>query len=134
MIGERTTAFGWFTLMNMSFSSTEITPKIPELRSSSEFDALLTEELVVIFKHSNACDRSWGAHDEITDFHRDRPEVRLYIVSVLDSRPTSQHIAHVSGVEHQSPQVLVFRKGKVVGFASHLGVTAERVSTIIDNS
>lgn len=119
----------------MSFlSSTETTPKLPELRSNAEFDALLAEELVVIFKHSNACDRSWGAHDEMMEFHRDQSDVRFYLVSVLDSRPTSQHIAHVSGVEHQSPQVLVFRKGKVVGFASHLGVTADRVKTIIENS
>jgi bacillithiol system protein YtxJ len=125
----------WFNLLGMSFSSsTETTPKIPELRSNAEFDALLAEELVIIFKHSNACDRSWGAHDEIMEFRRDQPNVPLYLVSVLDSRPASQHIAHVSGVEHQSPQVLVFRRGKVVGFASHLGVTAERVKTIIENS
>jgi bacillithiol system protein YtxJ len=117
----------------MSFPSTETAPKIPELHSSAEFDALLAEELVVIFKHSSACDRSWGAHDEITDFHRDHPEVRLYLVSVLDSRETSRHIAAVSGVVHQSPQVLVFRKGRVMGSASHLTVTADRILSIIEN-
>lgn len=123
-----------FTLIYMPFPSTETKPEIPELNTRQEFDALLAEELVVIFKHSSACDRSWGAHQEMTEFHRDQPSVPLYLVSVLDSREVSRHIATISGVEHQSPQIIVFRKGKVIGSASHLAVTADRLTSIIQKN
>ena len=116
----------------MPLQSKESTKSIPELSTIRDFDALLSQELVVIFKHSNACDRSWGAHDEMSEFHRDQPDVPLYLVSVLDSREVSRHVANVSGVEHHSPQIVVFRKGKVVGSASHLAVTADRLTSMIE--
>ena len=124
----------WFTLVNMPFLSTETKPKIPELATSQDFDSLLAEELVVIFKHSSQCDRSWAAHAEITEFRRDQPSVPLYLVSVLDSQEVSRYIATVSGVVHQSPQVIVFRKGKMVGSASHLAVTADLVTSMIQGA
>ena len=118
----------------MSFLSTEIKPEIPELSSSQEFDALLAQELVVIFKHSHQCDRSWAAHAEMSDFHQDQPEVPLYLVSVLDCREVSRYVATASGVQHESPQIIVFRKGKVIGSASHLAVTTDRLIRIIQQS
>ncbi len=118
----------------MSFLSTETKPGIPEINTRQEFDTRLADELVVIFKHSSACDRSWAAHEEMADLQRDQPSVPLYLVSVLDSREVSRYIATVSGVEHQSPQVIVFRKGKVIGSASHLAVTADLVTSIIQRA
>ena len=118
----------------MQLQSTESTQTIPQLSTTRDFDALLAEDLVVIFKHSNACDRSWAAHDEITEFRRAQPDVALYLVSVLDSRPVARHVETVSGVQHESPQVVVFRKGKVVGSASHLAVTADRLTSIIQGT
>jgi bacillithiol system protein YtxJ len=118
----------------MSLQSTESRHSLPELSTIQAFDTLLGQELVVIFKHSTACDRSWGAHEEMAEFHRSQPDVPIYLVSVLDSREVSRHVAKVSGVEHQSPQIVVFRRGKVVGSASHLAVTADRLTAIIENS
>ncbi|HSU33043.1 MAG TPA: bacillithiol system redox-active protein YtxJ [Bryobacteraceae bacterium] len=118
----------------MQLQSTESARIIPQLSTTRDFDALLSQDLVVIFKHSNACDRSWAAHDEITEFRRTQPDVPLYMVSVLDSRPVARHIETVSGVQHESPQVVVFRSGKVVGSASHLAVTADRLTSIIDGT
>ena len=118
----------------MQLQSTESTQAIPQLSTTRDFDALLGQDLVVIFKHSNACDRSWAAHDEITEFRRTQPDVLLYLVSVLDSRPVARHVETVSGVQHESPQIVVFRRGKVVGSASHLAVTADRLTSIIQGS
>lgn len=118
----------------MPFPLAETKPEIPELNTTQGFNSLLAEELVVIFKHSNACDRSWAAHGEMTEFHRDQPSVPLYLVSVLDSREVARHIAAVSGVQHESPQIVVFRKGRVIGSASHLAVTANRVASIVQKS
>lgn len=119
---------------SMSFPLTEAKQGIPELTTKQDFDALLTQELVVIYKHSNACDRSWMAHDEMVEFHRNEPTVPLYLISVLDSRDVSRHVESVSGVEHHSPQVIIFRKGKAVVSASHLAVTADFVSSAIQRS
>lgn len=118
----------------MQLQSTESTQSIPQLSTTKEFDALLAQDLVVVFKHSNACDRSWAAHDEMTEFRRTQPHVPLYLVSVLDSRPVARHVEAVSGVQHESPQIVVFRKGKVVGSASHLAVTADRLTSIIEST
>jgi bacillithiol system protein YtxJ len=40
----------------------------------------------------------------------------------------SQQIAARSGIEHESPQIIVFRRGVVVWSASHDDITAEALA------
>jgi bacillithiol system protein YtxJ len=40
----------------------------------------------------------------------------------------SQQIAARSGVEHESPQIIVFQRGAVVWNASHHDITAEALT------
>jgi bacillithiol system protein YtxJ len=99
--------------------------KIPEITETHEFDALLDQDLAVVFKHSHSCTISWLAHAKVSNFMSRQPEVSIHLVSVRRQREVSRHIAHRCGVEHASPQILVIRRGTVVAHASHGEITAE---------
>lgn len=105
--------------------------EIPELGSTEEFDALAGQELTVVFKHSPTCPVSLYAHQEVSRFCADQPGVPVYLVSVRRRREVSRHIADRTGVTHESPQVLVFRRGRLVGAASHEDITAESLSSLL---
>ena len=50
------------------------------------------------------------------------------MVSPEFQRPLSQLIAARSGVEHESPQVIIFRRGAPVWNASHHDITTDALA------
>ena len=65
-----------------------------------------------------------SALDEVETFLRQQPNLTAFIVDARAQRPLSQLIAARSGVEHASPQVIVFRRGTPIWSASHQDITA----------
>jgi bacillithiol system protein YtxJ len=86
---------------------------------------LRDRELVVIFKHSPSCAISWHAQTQVNKFIAKHPSVPVYTVLVRQERELSQKIAALTGIRHESPQVIVIRRGEAVADASHQDVTAE---------
>lgn len=105
-------------------------PGIPELTTTEECDALLAQDLTILFKHSHTCPVSLFAHREVIRFCAVQPEAPVYLVSVRRRRELSTHIAERTGVRHESPQVVVLRRGSVVGAASHEEITAELLASL----
>ena len=105
--------------------------EIPELATTQEFDALAGKELAIVFKHSPTCPVSLYAHQEVTRFCADQPGVPVYLVSVRRRREVSRHIADQTGITHESPQILVFRKGRVIAAASHEEITADSLTSML---
>ena len=99
--------------------------EIPEIKSLAECTSLMERDLVIFFKHSPTCPVSWMAHREVVKFLADQPEAPLYLVSVRQRRDVAQYIAEKTGVRHESPQIVVLRRGEVRADASHDEVTAE---------
>ena len=64
------------------------------------------------------------ALDEVEVFLAAHPDVHAYLVDVRAERPLSQDIAARTGVRHESPQVIILRRGAVVWSASHEDITA----------
>ena len=96
--------------------------KINDLNALEELFERSTEKSVVIFKHSTTCPISSGAYQQMAEL---KDEVAL--VEVQSARDISREIASSTGVEHQSPQVIILRHGKPVGHSSHWNITRETV-------
>jgi bacillithiol system protein YtxJ len=111
----------------MALGWSQSAQSIPEIDSVEECTAVLEQEIAVLFKHSPTCPVSWMAHREMMQFRSQQPDVPLYLVSVRRRRDISRFIAENTGIQHESPQVIVFRRGKAVASTSHDGITADAV-------
>lgn len=79
----------------------------------------------ILFKHSERCIISRMAKKGFeAEYDGTAP---AYLVNVIDQRPVSNQIAHITHVSHQSPQVLVIKNGACVYQASHDHINAEEV-------
>lgn len=100
------------------------------LESPSQWEELLLESEsrpVLVFKHSTRCsissmaldriNRSWVAGTE--------KEFSAWYLDLLNHREISNKIAAESGVEHQSPQLLLFRNGRCIKAESHQAIRLE---------
>lgn len=77
---------------------------------------------VIVFKHSNACSISARAYREM-----EKVEVPVNLLVVQSAREVSRELANLTGVRHETPQVILLRDGKAVWNASHFDVQAAAV-------
>ncbi|WPD19751.1 bacillithiol system redox-active protein YtxJ [Thermaerobacter composti] len=94
---------------------------IVPLRTEADLDRMLTgSQPVLIFKHSTRCPISAAAYRAFRRFAASRPGAARYgVVHVIEQRALSDAIARRLGVQHASPQVLLWHRGMVRWHASH---------------
>jgi len=95
------------------------------LVTPAQLDAVLRQPVALVYKHSTRCPISTIAHQEVEQLVRERPDAPVWIVDVIVQRALSRTVADRTGVEHESPQVILLAGGEVVYEASHFGVRAD---------
>ena len=94
-------------------------------------DKLITDSKnkpVVIFKHSNACGISSAAYREM-----EKIDSEVNLLEVQSARDVSRELADMTGIRHETPQVIVFKDGKAVWNASHFDVKAGAVLKAVES-
>ena len=84
---------------------------------------------ILIFKHSFRCSISQAIKKrlESSDLHL---RFKVYLIDVVDSRPTSLYLANQLDVQHESPQVLLLKNGKCYFHASHFDITEQAILAV----
>ena len=83
---------------------------------------------VVVFKHSNSCPISSFAYREMQKF-----DGEVNLLEIQSARDVSGELAKITGVKHESPQVIVLHNGKAVWNASHFDVRASAVAEALES-
>ena len=82
---------------------------------------------VIVFKHSNACSISSRAYREMEKLEG------VNILEVQSAREVSRELANLTGIRHETPQVIVLHDGKAVWNASHFDVKAADVMKAVES-
>lgn len=104
-----------------------------EKMTLSDLARLREHDVAIVFKHSPTCPVSWHAQTQVRKFTASHPGMPVYTVFVRQDRDLSNKVAEVSGIRHESPQVIVFRHGRAVLSASHQNVTIGFLEEAIRN-
>ena len=102
-----------------------------EIDDRSALESLMTDSKqkpVIVFKHSNACSISARAYREM-----EKVEAEVNLLVVQSAREVSRELANLTGVRHETPQVIVLRDGKAVWNASHFDVQAGAVAEAVES-
>jgi bacillithiol system protein YtxJ len=105
--------------------------KFLRIDDRSALDNLLSDSKqkpVILFKHSNACPISARAYREMEKLD----DVNLLEIQVAPE--ISREVEKLTGVRHESPQVILLRDGKAVWDASHFDVNAASVSQALESN
>jgi len=87
-----------------------------------------TKKPIIVFKHSNACSISARAYREMEKVDG------VNILEVQSARAVSNEFATLTGVRHETPQVVILRDGKAVWDASHFDVVAADVMKAVESN
>ena len=102
-----------------------------KIDNGETLDKLITDSKtkpVVIFKHSNACGISASAYREM-----EKLDDQVNLLEVQSARDVSRELADLTGIRHETPQVIVFKDGKAVWNASHFDVKAGTVLKVLES-
>ena len=102
-----------------------------KIHDHAALENLLTDSTtkpVIVFKHSNACSISARAYREMEKVEG------VNILEVQSARDVSQELANLTGIRHETPQVIILRDGKAVWNASHFDVKAADVMRAVESN
>lgn len=108
---------------------------LKEITTIEEIDkaiALSDDKLQIFFKHSTACPISRMAYEKLrTNYPLDLSQADIYYIGVIEQRPLSNYLADKLSVKHESPQMIVLKKGKAIFDESHLMINATILPTLL---
>ncbi|PZV78041.1 bacillithiol system protein YtxJ [Algoriphagus aquaeductus] len=103
----------------MNWNKLTLASQLEEIRTISQ------EKPVLIFKHSTRCSISSMSLDRVLRNWKDedRDKVTPYYLDLISYRSLSDRIEEEFGIPHESPQVLVIKKGQATYHQSHFGIS-----------
>lgn len=87
--------------------------------------------LRLVYKHSPTCELSQAAAREVAAFRAQYAEPPVEQLDVFRDRARCQEIERVTGVRHESPQMLLYDGATVVWHASHRRVTVAAIADAV---
>lgn len=87
------------------------------------------QKTVLVFKHSNACGVSARAYREM-----EKLGDRVNLLEVQAVPDLSREVESLTGIRHETPQVILLRDGKAIWNASHFEVNADSVSRALESN
>lgn len=102
-----------------------------KVSNENELNPFLEHDIFVFMKHSLTCPISLAAFGEYTKFTEIHQDIPTAYLAVQDARALSNHVAELTGIKHESPQAILFHKGKPVWTVSHQQITREQLEKAV---
>lgn len=106
--------------------------KISSIDQLNEILLNSTEKPLLLFKHSTRCGVSSMALNSFENYWtNDAGFCDLYLIDLLRHRDVSNEIEKLTGVVHQSPQVIVIREKDIIYDATHSAIDGRKIESIL---
>ncbi|MEK7831932.1 MAG: bacillithiol system redox-active protein YtxJ [Acidobacteriota bacterium] len=92
-----------------------------------------SQQPVLFFKHSDTCGISQRAFGEFERYLQS-PEsaaVRNCVIVIQTAREVSNELARLTAIQHESPQAILMRDGKVVWNDSHMALKSDNLKAAV---
>ena len=95
------------------------------LSSPAEVDSFLAENPQAVVFKAGTCHKTQETFSQVQPLLEGCPDLPLGIIRVVESRSASNRVAEVTGLRHESPQLILFRDGKPVFDRDNWDITGE---------
>lgn len=102
--------------------------RITFLTTPEQVDQFLAAHKTAAIFKAGVCHKTPTAFEHVQAQFEDREDLSLGIIRVVEARGASNHVEKLTGVRHESPQLLLFKEGKPVFDCDNWDITAEAVA------
>jgi bacillithiol system protein YtxJ len=121
LLGAVAARVGWPSAARSGSGPATFIP-VPDMAALDEWFARSAAHAVVLFLHDPGCPVSAAAYRQMRQVEGEIP-----LIDVRFARQISCSVEARTGVRHESPQVIVLRRGHAAWSASHYAITAAAV-------
>ena len=110
---------------------------VQDCQTVEDFSSLLIssqEKPIFLFKHSTRCPISASRWRVLQEYADGESRAGFWKLLVVEDRPVSMHVANETGVRHQSPQAILFYRGKPVWDESHYRITQDDMEAALERA
>jgi bacillithiol system protein YtxJ len=93
---------------------TELRDRIQFLTRPEQVDVFVRENRACAIFKAGSCHKTDEVFRAVQEQLGPREDVPLAIIRVLEARPASNRVAEMTGIQHESPQLILFKDGKAV--------------------
>jgi len=86
-------------------------------------------QVVAIFK-AGTCHKTMQGWGNVEKLLRERPDILVGIIKVVEDRPASNRITERTGITHQSPQFILFRDGRPLFDLDNWDITLQNLEPL----
>jgi len=105
-----------------------------ELTTPQDVDSFLGEYANCIIFKAGTCFITDVAMNTFRDALNEAPGWVVGYITVVRHRAASDHVAQLTGIRHESPQVIVFKNGQAVKAWDNYGIRKRRLKKILSNT
>lgn len=103
-----------------------------QINDAADLDTAFAAPAALLFKYSTTCPISAAARQEMRLLLDRRPDLPLHAIDVNAHADLSREIARRTGIQHDSPQVILLTDGAPRWYATHYDIHAADVADELD--
>ena len=102
--------------------------RISFLNSPQDVDGFLKANPTAAIFKAGTCHKTQETFACVQSHLDSREDLKLGIIKVVEARPASNHVAAVTGIEHESPQIILFKDGRHVFDRDNWDITEDAMA------
>jgi bacillithiol system protein YtxJ len=102
--------------------------RIQTLTSPAQVDEFLKKNPNSALFKAGTCHKTPETFKAVEEHLGPREDLPLGIVRVVEARAASNHIADLTGIRHESPQIILFKDGKAVFNRDNWDIESEAIA------
>jgi len=99
--------------------------RISFLTTPAEVDTFLKANPSAALFKAGTCHKTNETFQHVERQLGARDDLQLGVIRVVEARPASNHVEELTGIAHESPQLILFKDGKPVFDRDNWDITAE---------
>lgn len=100
------------------------------ITTPEEADRFIDSQPVTAIFKAGTCHKTMQGWGNVEKILRERPEIPVGIIKVVEHRPASNRVAERTGIVHHSPQIILFRNGQPLFELNNWDITLENLEPL----
>lgn len=102
------------------------------ITTPEEADLFIEQNPTAAIFKAGTCHKTMQGWGNVERLLRERPEVPVGIIKVIEDRPASNRVAERTGIMHHSPQIILFRNGQPLFDLDNWDITLENLEPLFE--
>ena len=106
--------------------------RMETLTTPEQVDAFVKDNPTAAIFKAGTCHKTNETFTHVQAQLEPREDLPLGIIRVVEARKASNRVEEVTGIHHESPQILLFKDGKAVFDRDNWDITAESLAEALE--